>query len=175
MKWTQAASSGMPARASTTGASWAWGRRSASAPASCTPTVRWACARPAAPPRRRQARPAARIDEDSQRTAITAARAAQEKKAEEVVVLDLRGVSGYTGFLVIGSGGSDRQLEAIVDSVEKELTAQGHRVIGSEGQRGGRWVLLDFGDGVGAGFHADDRAHYDLEGLWADAPRIEVE
>jgi len=91
------------------------------------------------------------------------------------VVLDLRGVSGYTDFLVIGSGGSDRQLEAIVDSVEKELTAQGHRVIGSEGQRGGRWVLLDFGDVVVHVFHADDRAHYDLEGLWADAPRIEVE
>jgi len=124
---------------------------------------------------RSEARAAARIDEDSQRTAITAARAAQEKKAEDVVVLDLRGVSGYTDFLVIGSGGSDRQLEAIVDSVEKELTAQGHRVIGSEGQRGGRWVLLDFGDVVVHVFHADDRAHYDLEGLWADAPRIEVE
>jgi ribosome-associated protein len=128
-----------------------------------------------ASPSRSEARAAARIDEDSQRTAITAARAAQEKKAEDVVVLDLRGVSGYTDFLVIGSGGSDRQLEAIVDSVEKELTAQGHRVIGSEGQRGGRWVLLDFGDVVVHVFHADDRAHYDLEGLWADAPRIEVE
>ena len=46
---------------------------------------------------------------------------------------------------------------------------------GSEGQRGGRWVLLDFGDVVVHVFHADDRAHYDLEGLWADAPRIEVE
>jgi ribosome-associated protein len=126
-------------------------------------------------PSHSEARAAARIDEDSQRTAITAARAAQEKKAEGVVVLDLRGVSGYTDFLVIGSGGSDRQLEAIVDSVEKELTAQGHRVIGSEGQRGGRWVLLDFGDVVVHVFHADDRAHYDLEGLWADAPRIEVE
>ena len=128
-----------------------------------------------ATPSRSEARAAVRIDEDSQRTAITAARAAQEKKAEDVVVLDLRGVSGYTDFLVIGSGGSDRQLEAIVDSVEKELTAQGHRVIGSEGQRGGRWVLLDFGDVVVHVFHADDRAHYDLEGLWADAPRIEME
>ena len=124
---------------------------------------------------RAEARAAARIDEDSRRTAVTAARAALEKKADQVVVLDLRGVSGYTDFLVIGSGGSDRQLEAIVDSVEKELTAQGHRVIGSEGQRGGRWVLLDFGDVVVHVFHADDRAHYDLEGLWADAPRIEVE
>jgi ribosome-associated protein len=121
------------------------------------------------------ARAAARIDEDSRRAALAAARAALEKKAEEVVVLDLRGVSGYTDFLVIGSGTSDRQLEAITDGVEKELTAQGHRVIGSEGQRGGRWVLLDFGDVVVHVFNAEERVHYDLEGLWADAPRIEVE
>jgi len=131
----------------------------------------------AAGPERATARAAARIaeDGDSQRTAVAAARAALEKKAEDVVVLDLRGVSGYTDFLVIGSGGSDRQLEAIAESVEKELTARGHRVIGSEGQRGGRWVLLDFGDVVVHVFHGEERAHYDLEGLWADAPRIEVE
>jgi ribosome-associated protein len=121
------------------------------------------------------ARAQARVDDDSHRTAVAAARAALEKKADDVVVLDLRGVSGYTDFLVIGSGGSDRQLEAIAESVEKELTTLGHRVIGSEGQRGGRWVLLDFGDVVVHVFHADERAHYDLEGLWADAPRIEVE
>jgi ribosome-associated protein len=126
-------------------------------------------------PERAAARAAARIDEESQRTAVAAARAALEKKAEDVVVLDLRGVSGYTDFLVIGSGGSDRQLEAIAESVEKELTTNGHRVIGSEGQRGGRWVLLDFGDVVMHVFHGEERAHYDLEGLWADAPRIEVE
>ena len=120
------------------------------------------------------ARARARVDEDSHRTAVAAARAALEKKADEVVVLDLRGVSGYTDFLVIGSGGSDRQLEAIAESVEKELTTHGHRVIGSEGQRGGRWVLLDFGDVVVHVFHQDERAHYDLEGLWADAPRIEI-
>jgi len=117
---------------------------------------------------------AVRIDEDSRRTAVAAARAALEKKAEEVVVLDLRGVSGYTDFHVIGSGSSDRQIEAIAESVEKELKAQGHRLVGSEGQRGGRWVLLDFGDVVVHVFHQDERMHYDLDGLWADAPRIEV-
>jgi ribosome-associated protein len=134
-----------------------------------------ALSREAAAPERAAARAAARIVEDSRQTAVAAARAALEKKAEDVVVLDLRGVSGYTDFLVIGSGGSDRQLEAIAESVEKDLTAAGHRAIGSEGQRGGRWVLLDFGDVVVHVFHADERVHYDLEGLWADAPRIEVE
>ena len=128
----------------------------------------------AADPARAALRASVRIDEDSQRTALAAARSALEKKAEDVLVLDLRGVSGYTDFLVIGSGTSDRQLESIAESVEKELKAQGHRVVGSEGQRGGRWVLLDFGDVVVHVFHRDERAHYDLEGLWADAPRIEV-
>jgi ribosome-associated protein len=123
---------------------------------------------------RAAARAAVRLDEDAQRTAITAARAALEKKAETVVVLDLRGVSGYTDYLVIGSGQSDRQLEAIAEGVEKELKTAGHRLVGSEGQRGGRWVLLDFGDVVVHVFHQEDRGHYDLEGLWADAPRVEI-
>lgn len=129
---------------------------------------------PKTDPERAAARAAVRIDDDSQRTAVAAARAALEKKAEEVVILDLRGVSGYTDFLVIGSGQSDRQLESIAESVQKELKAQGHRLVGSEGQRGGRWVLLDFGDVVVHVFHQDERTHYDLEGLWADAPRLEV-
>ena len=125
-------------------------------------------------PERAAARASVRVDDDSQRTAVAAARAALEKKAEDVVVLDLRGVSGYTDFLVIGSGQSDRQLEAIAEGVEKELKEQGHRKVGSEGLRGGRWVLLDFGDVVIHVFHQDERAHYDLEGLWADVPRIEI-
>ncbi len=125
-------------------------------------------------PDRAKARAAVRLDDDSQRTAVAAARAALEKKADEVVVLDLRGVSGYTDFLVIGSGQSDRQIEAIAEGIEKELKEQGHRKVGSEGERGGRWVLLDFGDVVVHVFHQDERTHYDLEGLWADAPRIEI-
>ncbi|HUJ29374.1 MAG TPA: ribosome silencing factor [Myxococcales bacterium] len=122
---------------------------------------------------RTTAREPYRLDDESRRTAIAAARAAQEKKAEEVALLDLRGVSGYADFIVICSGTSDRQLEAIAEGVTQELKAQGRRVIGSEGQRGGRWVLLDFGDVVVHVFHRDERAHYDLEGLWADVPRVE--
>src|SRR6266849_513361 len=109
-------------------------------------------------PARAAARTAVSIDDDSQRTAVTAARAALEKKAENVVILDLRGISGYADFLVIGSGTSDRQLEAIADGVEKELSAQGHRAIGAE---------------VVHVFHQEERSYYDLEGLWSDAPRVE--
>src|SRR3954463_6749041 len=134
-----------------------------------------ALSRKSVDPVRAAARAAARVDDDSRRTAVAAARAALEKKSEEVVVLDLRGMSGYTDYLVIGSGTSDRQLEAIAEGIEKELKGLGHKLVGSEGQRGGRWVLLDFGDVVVHVFHLDEREHYDLEGLWADAPRVEVE
>jgi len=72
-------------------------------------------------PARAAVRASVRVDDDSQRTAVAAARAALEKKAEDVVVLDLRGVSGYTDFLVISTGQSDRQLETISEGVEKEL------------------------------------------------------
>jgi ribosome-associated protein len=122
-------------------------------------------ARPALDPAR--ARPRA---QDAENTARRAAEAAVEKKAEDVVLVDLRGKATYADFLVICSGKSERQLEAVADSVEESLHAAGQRLIGAEGGRGGRWVLLDFGDVVVHVFHPEERAHYDLEGLWSDAP-----
>jgi len=108
--------------------------------------------------------------DDAESTARRAAEAALEKKAGDVVLVDLRGKAAYADFLVICSGMSERQLEAVADSVEESLRAAGQRLIGSEGGRGGRWVLLDFGDVVVHVFHPEERAHYDLEGLWSDAP-----
>ena len=112
---------------------------------------------------------------DAESTARRAAEAALTKKADDVVVVDLRGKATYADFLVICSGSNERQLEAVADSVESSLRQVGQRLIGSEGGRGGRWVLLDFGDVVVHVFHTEDRTHYDLEGLWADAPRLDVE
>jgi ribosome-associated protein len=107
---------------------------------------------------------------DAESTARRAAEAAVEKKADDVVLVDLRGKATYADFLVICSGTNDRQLEAVADSVEKSLRDAGQRLIGWEGGRGGRWVLLDFGDVVVHVFHQEERAYYDLEGLWSDAP-----
>ena len=106
---------------------------------------------------------------DAERTARKAAEAALEKKAENLVVVDLRGKATYADFLVICSGTNERQLEAVADAVEKSLHDAGQRLIGSEGARGSRWVLLDFGDVVVHVFHQEERAYYDLEGLWSDA------
>ncbi len=114
-----------------------------------------------------RARPRA---QDAHTTARQAAAAALDRKAEEVVLVDLRDKASYADFLVICSGTSERQLEAVADAVERSLRESGQRMIGSEGARGGRWVLLDFGDVVVHVFQQEERAYYDLEGLWSDAP-----
>ena len=121
----------------------------------------------------RQAARGPQFDE-SKLTAELAGRAALEKKADDVVLLDLSGVSGYADFLVVASGTNERQLEAIADGVEESLRKSGRRLVGSEGNKSSRWQLLDFGDVVVHVFHEEERGHYDLEGLWADAPRIRL-
>jgi ribosome-associated protein len=120
-------------------------------------------------PRRQAARAKVRTG-DPEATARRAAAAALEKKAEDVVLIDLRKHSSYADFLVVCSGTNERQLEAISEGVEKSLRDSGETAIGTEGARGGRWVLLDFGDVVVHVFARDERAYYDLEGLWSDAP-----
>lgn len=112
---------------------------------------------------------------EAKATARLAAEAALDKKAEEVLLIDLGGRSSYADFLVLCSGTNDRQLEAIADSVWMRLKEEGHRLVGKEGNSAGRWVLLDFGDVVVHVFHQDERGHYDLEGLWADAPQVRVQ
>jgi ribosome-associated protein len=106
--------------------------------------------------------------------ALLCARAAIDKKAENVRVLDLTGISGFTDFFIICSGTSDRQVRAIIDSIEGEMKKAGHEVIASEGFSEGRWVLLDFGDVVVHAFVDALREYYDLETLWADAPRVKI-
>ena len=109
---------------------------------------------------------------DAEGTARKAAQAALEKKAEGLALVDLRDKATYADFLVICSGTNERQIEAVAEAVERSLHEAGQRLIGSEGARGSRWVLLDFGDVVVHVFHQEERAYYDLEGLWSDAPMI---
>jgi ribosome-associated protein len=124
---------------------------------------------PVVDPQRFEARARLRVT-SAEETARRAAAAALDKKAENVVLIDLRAQSSYADFLVICSGTNERQLEAIADSVEKSLAEIGDRPIGTEGARGGRWVLLDYGDVVVHVFDEGERSYYDLEGLWSDAP-----
>lgn len=110
----------------------------------------------------------------SELKALDCARAAIDKKAENVKVLDLSEISGFTDYFIICSGTSDRQVQAISDSVESFMKSKGYRLLSSEGLPEGRWVLMDFGDVVVHVFLDALREYYDLEALWADAPRVRI-
>jgi ribosome-associated protein len=103
-----------------------------------------------------------------------AAELALERKAQGVVVLDLRGISSATDFFVIASGTSDVQVKAIAEHVVVELKKDEVRPSHVEGMNGGRWVLLDYIDFVIHVFHPQARDFYQLENLWGDAPRWEA-
>ena len=99
---------------------------------------------------------------------------ALDKKADEVVILDVRGKTSYADYFLIASAESERQVNAIAEHVEVELKNDGVRPLGIEGRERGQWVLLDFGEVVAHLFFGEVRGFYDLEGLWTDAPRERV-
>jgi ribosome-associated protein len=128
--------------------------------------------------RPRRAPPAAPAHEgpDTARpTALAIAKAGLDKKAEDVTVLDVRGLAGYADYFVVMTADSDRQSAAIADSVEEEMKKLGVSKVSVEGYETGRWVLLDYGDVLAHVMNPESRGFYDLEGLWADAPRFKVE
>jgi ribosome-associated protein len=93
-----------------------------------------------------------------------------DRKASDVSLLDLRGISSATDFFLIATGRSDTHVSAIADHVVDELRQEGSRPVGVEGARSGRWVLLDYVDFVVHVFHPAAREFYQLERLWGDAP-----
>jgi ribosome-associated protein len=98
---------------------------------------------------------------------------AEEKKAVDTVVLDLRGITSFTEFFLITSGTNQRQVQAIADEILEQLKKQLKvKAIRVEGYGGAEWVLLDYGDFVVHIFNEKSRAFYDLERLWRDAKRI---
>ncbi|MFF0493493.1 ribosome silencing factor [Nocardia sp. NPDC004068] len=103
-----------------------------------------------------------------------AARAADDKLASDVVVLDVSEQLVITDCFVIASAPNERQVNAIVDSVEEKLREAGHKPVRREGTREGRWVLLDYVEVVVHIQHSDERNFYALERLWKDCPQIPV-
>jgi ribosome-associated protein len=104
-----------------------------------------------------------------------AAELAMERKAQELVVLDLRGISSATDYFLLGSGTSDIQVRSIAEHIIEELKKEGVRPGHVEGLEGGRWVLIDYIDFVVHVFHPQARSFYQLEGLWGDARRLDLE
>jgi len=107
--------------------------------------------------------------------AMRALTLALEKKALEPVLLDVRELCSFCNYQLVVSGRSDRQVDAIADGITAGLKAEGLRPLGAEGARTGQWALLDYGDFVVHVFLHAAREHYDLEGLWSDAPRVPIE
>jgi ribosome-associated protein len=106
--------------------------------------------------------------------AALASRIAADKKAMDVVVLDMRDASSITDYFLICSGGSERQVQAIVDAIDEQLEQSGIDSLGVEGYREGRWILMDYGDVIVHVFSQETRDFYDLERLWANAPKIDL-
>jgi len=100
--------------------------------------------------------------------------AAQGKKALDIVVMDLRGMTAITDYFIICSGRSSRQVMAIADHIQKEMRDNRIRPLGVEGAGSGHWILLDYDHVVIHVFYDPIRRFYNLEGLWADVPRIQV-
>jgi len=112
-----------------------------------------------------------RDQETSQALARLAARLTLTKRAEDVMILDLRKLDGVCDFFVIATGHSEVQVKAIADAVEDGLRVEGQRPWHTEGYEARRWILLDYVDVVVHVFHARAREYYLLDKLWGDAGR----
>jgi ribosome-associated protein len=97
-----------------------------------------------------------------------------DNKADDVVVLDLHGVTDMTDYFVVASGTSDTHVRAVANHVLETLAKDGQRAAHTEGLQQGRWVVLDYVDFVVHVFHPSMRAFYQLERLWGDAPALAV-
>jgi ribosome-associated protein len=115
-----------------------------------------------------------RTDEERIMRATLVARAAFAMKAERLVALDVRALTSYADTLVLMTGGSDRHVRAIADSIIDAVKARGEKPLGVEGHDEGRWVLIDLGDVIAHVFQSEVRDEYDLERLWSDAPPLEI-
>ncbi len=112
------------------------------------------------------------IQLDSLDYLLVAAEAASDKKAENIVALDVAELLVVTDSFLICTGRTDRQVRTIADEIELKVKQAGLPPMGIEGHAEGRWVLIDFGDLVAHVFQPEEREFYRLERLWADAPRI---
>jgi ribosome-associated protein len=101
------------------------------------------------------------------------ARVAEDNKAKDIVVLDLRGKTPLYDYFIIMTGSSRRQMHALADEIEAALKAVGDRRLSVQGYQGSRWIVEDFGDIMIHVFDQESREYYSLDDLWADAPKVD--
>ena len=144
----------------------------APSPAPSTSQRRRTAARAAVEPSRAQIVAAARAERPPLEVARRIVEVVEDKKAADIVLLDLAGVTTMADYFVICSGGSERQLEAIANGVIDELRAEGVRPIGREGEPASHWILVDFGSVIVHAFTPPERDYYELEKHWSEARTI---
>ncbi|PFG40938.1 ribosome-associated protein [Georgenia soli] len=113
-------------------------------------------------------------DVRSRHLAVVAARAAADKKAQEIIALDVSERLVLTDVFLVVSGANERQVKAIVDAVDEALHKEGAKAVRKEGVGEARWVLMDYGDVVVHVQHEEDREYYALERLWKDCPVVDL-
>ncbi|MBT2636468.1 MULTISPECIES: ribosome silencing factor [unclassified Bacillus (in: firmicutes)] len=101
---------------------------------------------------------------------MTAVKAADDKRAEDIMVLNMKGISLIADYFIICHGNSDKQVQAIAREIREKAEEQGYSLKRMEGFDEARWVLIDIGDVVVHVFHREERSYYNLERLWGDAP-----
>jgi ribosome-associated protein len=130
--------------------------------------------RKAAAPAEPQAPVVLAVDPNEPPVWLTAARAADSKKALDIQVLDLREVTSFADFFVICTGTNSRQVQAIAEEIDVELRKTGYNAASLEGFKNGEWILSDYGDMIVHVFSPAARSFYDLERLWRHAKQVEI-
>jgi len=105
----------------------------------------------------------------------TAVKAADDKRAEDILVLNMKGISLVADYFMICHGNSDKQVQAIAREIKDKAEEYGYEIKRMEGFDEARWVLIDLGDVIAHVFHRDERSYYNLERLWGDAPIENIE
>ena len=113
--------------------------------------------------------------EESRKMAKIAYDALDEKKAEDIKVIDITGVTVMADYFIIAHGNSDSQVRALVDNVQEKLYMAGYEMKQLEGYRQGSWILMDFNDVIIHIFDKENRLFYDLERIWKDGKEIDFE
>ena len=111
---------------------------------------------------------------DSRKRVLLCINASLEKKAKELVILNVKEISAFADYFLIMSGTSDRQVRAIADAIQENLKLAGILPLGIEGEAAGQWILMDYDDVIIHIFLETIRSFYDLERLWTEAPRMLV-
>ncbi|MGN0659820.1 MAG: ribosome silencing factor [Emergencia sp.] len=112
---------------------------------------------------------------DNKSFALLAAKTLDSKKAADIVVIDISEKSSFADYLVIASGNSERQVQALVDDVEDQFAKEGLLVKSIEGKQNSGWVLMDFGDIIVNVFTRETREKYNIEKVWGDCSFLDLE